>query len=112
MSELFIWVPSYGSAVTTKPNVEVAKFGDGYEQRVGTSINTRARKWEVTFASRPNATADAIVEFLETAGAVQCFAWVPPHGNPGKWVCREWSEAQTGPYTRTVTATFEEVFGG
>jgi len=108
---LFVWVPSYGSAVTTKPNVEVAKYGDGYEQRVALGINNRPRKWEVTFASRPNATADAIDAFLSECNAVKCFDWVPPHGSAGKWICREWTETQTGPYSRTITATFEEVFG-
>ena len=108
MSE-FIWVPSYGSPVTTKPAVEVAKFGDGYQQRVAVGINNKPRKWDVTFTNRPTATADAIDAFLSEAGGVASFDWTPPHGSAGKWVCAEWKDLKTGPYTRTITGTFEEV---
>ena len=104
-------MPSYGSAATTKPTVKSVKFGDGYEQRVPTSLNSKPRKWEVLFASRPKAVASAIEDFLEKCGGVSSFIWTPPHGNVGKWVCREWTATPTGPYTRTVTATFEEDFG-
>lgn len=106
---VFIWVPSYGSSVTTKPSVQATQFGDGYEARIANGINTKRRKWEVSF-SRPNATADAIEAFLEAAGAMMAFDWSPPHGGAGKWVCREWAVQKTGPYSRTVTATFDEIF--
>jgi phage-related protein len=43
-------------------------------------------------------------------GAVQSFDWTPPHGSEGKWVARDWTIQQTGPFTRTVQATFDEVF--
>ena len=110
MSYTFVWVPSYGSSVTIKPTVQTTKFGDGYEQRVATGINSNPRKWQVAFSSRPTATADAIEAFLEARGAVQSFNWVPPHGVAGKWVAREWSAQKTGPFTRSVSAVFEEVF--
>ena len=106
----FIWTPTYGSNVTVKPTVEVAQYGDGYEQRVGLAINSKARKWALTFANRPNATADAIELFLGTANAIASFVWQPPQGLAGTWVCREWQVQQTGPYTRTITGTFDEVF--
>ena len=110
MSE-FIWVPSYSSAVTTKPTVETAKYGDGYAQRVAVGINNRARKWEVTFANRPSDTADAIDAFLSAANGVASFDWTPPHGSAGKWICAEWKDQKTGPSTRTISGTFEEIFG-
>jgi phage-related protein len=110
MSYDFIWVPSYGSAVTHKPSVTPLQFGDGYEQRMATGINADRRKWDVSFASRPNATADAIEAFLKARGALQAFHWTPPHGGFGKWVCREWTVQKTGPFTRSIQATFEEIF--
>ncbi len=110
MSETFIWIPTYGTALTQKPSVSVNKFGDGYEQRVAIGINTIKRKWDVSFANRPTSTADAIEAFFEARASVQSFNWQPPHGAVGKWVCREWSAQKTGPYTRSVTATFDEVF--
>lgn len=106
---VFIWVPSYGSSVATKPSVHVTQFGDGYEVRTAHGINNNRRKWEVSF-SRPNGIADAIEAFLVSAGALESFEWAPPHGGAGKWVCREWAVLPTGPYTRTITATFLEIF--
>jgi phage-related protein len=70
MSYNFPWVPSYGSAATTKPTVQKIKFGDGYEQRVATGINSNPRQWQVTFASRTNDTADALEAFFLARGAV------------------------------------------
>lgn len=106
----FAWIATYGSKQTTKPSVTPTKFGDGYEQRVAQGINFIARRWELTFDNRPNATADAIEAFLKARGAVEAFDWTPPYGDAGKWVCREWESAPTSPNTRSVSATFEEVF--
>lgn len=110
MSYNFPWVPSYGSNVTTKPNVNATRFGDGYELRVASGINSAPRRWQLTFASRPNETADAIEAFLAARGAVQAFSWTPPYGGAGKWVCRDWTSQPTGPFTRSVQANFDEVF--
>jgi phage-related protein len=44
MSISFKWVPTYGSAVTVKPAVQVTKFGDGYELRTPTGINSTPRQ--------------------------------------------------------------------
>lgn len=109
MSQTFAWVPSYGSSVTTRPHVAAVQFGDGYEARAALGLNTRRRKWEVTF-NRPNSTADQIEAFLEARNALESFDWTPPSGAAGKWICREWTASPTGPNTRTVSATFEEVF--
>ena len=89
MSE-FVWNPTYGSAVSTKPNIKPVQFGDGYEQRVPMGINSDARRWEVIFGNRPTATADAIAAFLKAAGARQSFNWTPPHGVrfPRYFVCQ------------------------
>ena len=109
----FKWVPTYGSAVTVKPAVQVTKFGDGYELRTPTGINSTPRQWKVIFANRTHAVANEIEAFFKARGAVQSFEWNPPNDTTAisRWVAREWSVEQTGPYTRTVTATFDEVFG-
>ncbi len=60
------------------------------------------------FASRSHSTADALEAFFVARGAVQSFDWTLPHGAPGKWVARDWTVQQTGPFTRTVQATFDE----
>lgn len=109
MSNEFPWVPSYGSAVSTKPNVTVTKFGDGYEMRSALGLNSMPRKWNLTF-SRTTADADAIEAFFRVKGARFSFTWTPPRGEAGKWVCREWASQPTSKTTCTITATFEEIF--
>ncbi|TVO53157.1 phage tail protein [Denitromonas halophila] len=106
----FTWVPSYGSALTVKPNVNATQFGDGYEVRVAIGINSQPRKWQLTLTNKPLAVADAIEAFLKAHGALTAFYWTPPHGELGKWVCREWSVQPTSPRHRSITGTFEEVF--
>ncbi|MBR0568007.1 phage tail protein [Azoarcus sp. L1K30] len=106
----FIWIATYGSNVETKPNVAVAEFGDGYEQRVGLGLNITRRRWNLQFNNRPNDTADAIEGFLKARNGIESFDWTPKYGGAGKWVCCEWSSIPTSPNTRSVTATFEEVF--
>ena len=110
MTPTFAWIASYGSALTNKPDVTVAKFGDGYEARIPIGMPINPRKWQLSFNSRANATADAIEAFLSDRNAVQSFHWAPPHGKAGKWVCREWSAQPTGPHTRSIACSFDEVF--
>lgn len=110
MASVFTWIPTYGSAVKKKTNAHRIQFGDGYEQRISTGLNNLRRTWDLTFANRTNVVADAIDAFLSQANGKDYFTWVPPHGPVGKWVCVEWEVQQTSLTTRTVTATFEEVF--
>jgi len=107
---VFTWVPSYGSRQNTKPAVSAVKFGDGYEQRVGLGINNMPRTWQLEFTNKPLPVADAIEAFLRARGAVQSFTWTPPHGEPGRWVCREWTATPTSPKHRTISCTFVEAF--
>ena len=98
MSGTFIWVPSYCSAVTTKPNVNVSKYGDGYEQRVSIGLNSNPRQGQVTFSSRPNATADAIEAFLLAQGAAESFDWVPTIWRGGQVGCTRVERTEDRPF--------------
>jgi phage-related protein len=86
--------------------VESVKFGDGYEQRVSLGINTRPRKWSLTF------TLDtaAVLDFLETANGVDSFNWTDPFGVSGKYICRNWKTEHKGGRIHTLSADFEQVF--
>lgn len=96
--------------LTVKPRVRTARFGDGYEQRVGDGINNAPRSFALTF-TRPTAEADAILAFFEARGGAEAFDWTPPYGAAGKWVARDWSAQLIQMVAKTVTVTFEEVFG-
>lgn len=100
-----------GSAsLTTKPRVRTAPFGDGYEQRLADGINNAPRSWSLVF-NRPTAEADVILAFFEARNGAEAFDWTPPYGAAGKFVARDWSVQLIGPVAKSISATFDEVFG-
>lgn len=101
----FDWKPAQGASASVKPRVEVAKYGDGYEQRVGTSINGPERKWSLKFTSE----VPAVLDFLEARGGHESFDWTDPLGRTGKFVCREWSPSHVGAELFSVSCDFEQV---
>lgn len=105
----FTYAPQTASK-SLKPRVRVAAFGDGYEQRVADGINTSPAQWSLSFV-RITAEADAILAFLAARAGTEAFDWSAPDGVAGRYVCRDWSSSLNGPMAKTVTATFEEVFG-
>lgn len=106
----FTYTPDYGAAYEVKPNVRVAKFGDGYEQRQANGINTQPKQWSLRFSMRNDTEAAAIETFLVTQAAVLSFDWTDINGDAGKYVCRSWNRTKERFNLNTITATFEEVF--
>jgi phage-related protein len=53
-------------------------FGDGYEQRVPDGINTLNQSFNVNFVNRPEAEAEALIDFFETKSGVDPFALSVP----------------------------------
>lgn len=104
----FTVAPDWGAQLTKKPRVRAARFGDGYEQRVGDGINIDQEKWSLTFSVRTNAERDVILQFLQARGGIEAFDWTSPSGTVGRWVCREWTYVPTNCSVSTVTATFEQ----
>lgn len=56
-------------------------FGDGYEQRVADGINTLNQTINANFVNRPEAEAEALIDFFETKNGVSPFALSVP-GSP------------------------------
>lgn len=111
---IFVWVPTYGSALTVQPEVHVIppdQFGSDAERRIQIGAQHIKRVWSLSFENRASATADAIEAFLGAREGLEAFDWTPPQGAAGKWVCDEWSSSQTSPSTRTVSCSFREVVG-
>jgi phage-related protein len=98
------------AALTTKPRVRTAAFGDGYEQRLADGINNAPRSWSLGF-TRPTAEADAILAFFEARNGAEAFDWTPPYGAAGRWVARDWSAQMISMVAKSINVTFEEVFG-
>jgi len=102
--ETFTWKPAPGASLSEKPSVEVAKYGEGYEQRVGISINSQMDKWTVKFTTH----VVAIRAFLKARNAVETFNWTNPLGVSGVYLCREWKVGHVGGDVFDLTGDFEE----
>lgn len=105
----FTWHPAPGAKRTVKPRILAARFGDGYEQRVGDGINTRLSIWELSFPGLSRADADDVDAFLVARNGVESFDWVDPAGVSGKYLCREWESTELGAGRININATFEQV---
>lgn len=107
----FTYTPSFGAARKRAPRALVARFGDGYEQRVGDGINVDLHMWDVAFQNRSGTDADAIETFFALKAGVTAFTWTPAGGSEITVVCREWHRSFAETNKNTITATFEQVLG-
>jgi phage-related protein len=105
---IFGWFPDVESEMSVKPNVNSTKFGDSYEARVATGINSMPQKWSLTF-SRDRTTILAALAFLKARAGVESFTWTSPHQEEGTYVCREWKTRQKRGVME-LTCNFEQVF--
>lgn len=107
---IFEWKPDLGAQRTSEPLVTPVSFGDGYEQRVGESINRVKHGYTVTF-TRTAKEALEIATFFEDRAGVESFKWEDPLGEERTWVCRKWNgPTQQARGVYVVEANFEEVF--
>ncbi len=109
--ETFAGIPSYGSSVRQQPQTAVVKFGDGYEQRNQTDINTAPQSWNLSFNNRTPEGAKAILDFFIARAGREAFKWRPPGETAyRKFVCENWDKNFGSRGNYAVTATFREVF--
>jgi phage-related protein len=106
----FTWTPSFEATESSRPRSRVARFGDGYEQRLRFGLNTDPKEWDLTFSERTDTERDQISDFLEARGAVESFDWTPPRGTAGKYVCEDWQITLRACNFNTIRAKFREVF--
>jgi phage-related protein len=107
----FTWTPEFGAQRTVTPNVDVVKFGDGYENRIAKGINFKAFSWNLQFNYRDSVEGPAILAFLESCAGLQSFDWQPPGlTKTYKFVCRTWAHTIEKANLYTIQATFERVF--
>lgn len=104
----FTWNPEYEATLDEEPTVTVTKFGDGYEVRNVSGINTTAQKWKLTF-SQGNASFPDVLTFVRTQGASQSFYWTNPLGETKVFVCRKWQLSRKQGHN-VMTLDFDQVF--
>ena len=109
-------VPDKGLSTTNTPRVHIAKFGDGYEQRVQDGINSLEQEFSLSFATRPKAEIDDLVAFFESLGGVSKFRFDLEDSNAGsstetiKCVCDKWDQTWAYENFYSLTATFKRVY--
>jgi phage-related protein len=109
-------VPDKGLSRSNEPIVIKSQFGDGYQLRVANGINNLKQSISVSFATRPKADIDDIVEFFELKAGVTAFTYVLADSNGGsseesiKVLCSTWDQTWDYDDYYTLSATFERVY--
>jgi len=109
-------IPDRALNRTATPRVQVAKFGDGYEQRLSTGINPLQESYDVGFTNRSRTEADDIIAFFESKKGATNFSFTIPDTNSGgnertiKVVCDNWSLSYINAEASSVSATFRRVY--
>lgn len=105
----FTWYPAPDARRSVAARVLSARFGDGYEQRIGDGINTMLAVWSLEFRGKSRTEMDEIEAFLVARAGVESFDWTDPAGVAGKYLCREWRRVELGVGRVNITADFEQV---
>jgi len=106
----FTYTPDFGATFEVTPTVRVSQFGDGYQQRQASGINTQAKNWDLKFSLRSDAEADAIETFLVSQASVSSFDWTDINSASGKYVCMSWQRVKERYNLNTITCKFKQVF--
>ena len=107
----FIWSPSFGVQASHQPRVHSISFGDGYQQRSRDGVHSNLLKFTLSFESRTEAEALAIVHFLEVRGGVDTFYFKapPPYSMMKKFVSPSWQSVFNFKDNYNVSVEVQEV---
>lgn len=108
-------LPDRGLTKTSSPRVLIAKFGDGYEQRLVDGINSIEEQFNVTFNNRSAEEIDDIMGYLASLKGVTSFTYTIPNQVSGgelaiKVVCDQWSQVYHHDGYYSATANFRRVY--
>jgi len=107
--------PDEGMSRKGSSRLRIAKFGDGYEQRIVDGINNVEEQYSVNFSNRAKATIDDIVAFFESRKGA-AFNFTIPDNNAGsgettiKVVCTEYSLNYDNGITYSCSTTLRRVY--
>lgn len=101
-----------GFSRSVKQNVLVAKFGDGYEQRVGNGINTNIENFSISTQNRDADDIYQIAAFFDnTPGESFDFVITDNDGDTTiKVVCEEYNINYIHDIYHSLTAKFRRVY--
>ena len=110
--------PDKGLSRSSNPSVLVARFGDGYEQRVADGINSLKENYSISFNNRTKAFIDDVVSFLDAKNGATSFTFTLPDSNNTtragekdiKVVCDSYNTAYAYDDFYNLTATLRRVY--
>ena len=102
--------PDFGVRKISKPNIRIAQFGDGYQQRSTFGINQNLKVYNLTFTNITETESDEIEDFLDARAGVESFTFTPPNeSSSSKFICKDWNKTNPFADRVTINAIFEEV---
>ncbi len=115
---LGIVVPDKTMSRRSSPKTLKASFGDGYEQRVASGINSINEEYGVSFRNRSKEDIDDIVVFLDGKAGVTKFPFTIPDSNNTtttgektiQVVCEDYTTAYEYDNFYSLSATFRRVY--
>jgi len=115
--------PDKGLQRQSTPRVLVARFGDGYEQRIADGINSINETFQVTFNNRTKEEIDDITTYLASLNGTTAFTYTIPDSNQTsnvspdtagerrlKVVCDTFSQNYSYGDFYSASATFRRVY--
>ena len=103
--------PDVGLSASNKFRILKSTFGDGYNQRAGDGINTKEKKYTLSWNNLEVSEINAIISFLDgQAGYIAFNYTLPGDSSSQKFICEDYSETWQNGNLKGVTATFELVF--
>lgn len=105
-----------------KPNVRVAEFGNGYQQRAKPGINNIVETFAMQFKNREKSAADDIIKFFNDKAGVTSFNVTVPDDNSTstdqygnkvstiKVICESWSQQYNNANHYNVNANFKRLY--
>lgn len=108
--------PDRGIQRQSTPRVLVARFGDGYEQRIADGINSVDEVFNITFNNRSAAEVDDITGYFASLKGATSFTYTIPDDNAAggelaiKVVCQNYNQSYHHDGFYSVSATLKRVY--
>lgn len=103
--------PDWGFADKISANVNVIKFGDGYELRAKAGLNYLKKRWNPTWSSLTQEQATLIKEFIEPKLKLEAFLWAHPTEEiQYRVVCQDISVSHDNYNNFVISLEFEQDF--
>jgi len=108
-------LPDRGLTRQSQPKVLLARFGDGYEQRLPDGINSIQETFNITFNNRTKEEIDDITGYLASLKGASAFSLtIPDSNNSGeltiKVVCDSYAQGYTYDNFYSATAVLRRVY--